>query len=117
MIQIIIGDNKEVEIKTTKGLGETDLATSATVEILKQYEQIETQKSKLVLCWVNSGEKLKVVKVIKDIMGFDIGKAKECVNNCILGADVVLTYGNKGEMADISAKFKLYDDIMKVGYA
>lgn len=116
MIQIIISDNKEVEIKTTKGLEEIELAASATVEILQQYKQAETQESKLVLYWVGSGKKLEAVKVIEDIMGFDIGKAKTYVNNCILGTDVVLTYGNKGEIADIFAKFKPYDDIMKVGY-
>ena len=35
MIRITIGDNKEVDIKTTKGLEETELAASAAVEIMR----------------------------------------------------------------------------------
>lgn len=35
MIRITIDDNKEVEIKTTKGLEETEFAADATIEILR----------------------------------------------------------------------------------
>lgn len=34
MIQITINDNKEVEVKTTNGLEETELATNAVLEII-----------------------------------------------------------------------------------
>lgn len=35
MIRIIIDDNKEVDIKATKGLEETELAANATIEIMR----------------------------------------------------------------------------------
>lgn len=51
MIRIIIDDNKEVDIKATKGLEEAELAANATVEIMRnmagQYEQKDTQSTTL----------------------------------------------------------------------
>ena len=38
MIRIIIDDNKEVVIRATKGLEETELATNAAIEIMRNIE-------------------------------------------------------------------------------
>lgn len=43
MIRIIINNNKEVDIKTTKGLEETELATNAAVEIMRNMGRPESQ--------------------------------------------------------------------------
>ena len=49
MIRIIIDDNKEVDIKATKGLKEAELAANATIEIMRnmvdQYEPKDNKKS------------------------------------------------------------------------
>ena len=48
MISIVIEDNKEVDIKTTKGLGETELAANAAIEIMRnmvgQHESKDNRK-------------------------------------------------------------------------
>lgn len=53
MISIVIEDNKEVDIKTTKGLEETELAANAAIEIMRnmvgQHEPKDNGKCDLVL--------------------------------------------------------------------
>ena len=114
MIRIIIDDNKEVEIKTTKGLEETELAANAAIEILRQYKPTEMPKSKLVLSWVNTKDKPKAVKAVKEVMNFDLEKAKDCVNSSMRGNEVVLASGSKEEMTNTSVKFHAYHDIMNI---
>lgn len=114
MIQIIIDDNKEVDIKATKGLEETELAANAAIEILRQCKQTEVSKTKLLLVWVSSEHKNRVVKAIKDIMGFDLIKAKEYVDESLRSRDVVLASGSREEMMNTCVKFHAYDDIARV---
>lgn len=113
MIRITIDDNKEVEIKTTKGLEETELAADATIEILRQRKQVETQESKLMLCWVSSKGRFKAIDVIKEIVGIDLEKARKYVDDCIHGDEAVLAYGSKEKMSNISVQLRPYNDIMK----
>ena len=105
MIQITINDDEEVEVKTTKGLKETEIATNAVVEIMCQLKRVDAPKYKLVLVWANPEVKLRAVKEIKDVMNFGLKEAKDCVDNCIFGNEVILVSGNKKELLDISAKF------------
>ena len=62
MIRITIDDNKEVEIKTTKGLEETELAENAAIEILRnmvdQHKTKGNEKCDIVLTWVDPNCKL-----------------------------------------------------------
>ena len=62
MISIVIEDNKEVDIKTTKGLEETELAANAAIEIMRnmvgQHEPKDNGKCDLVLTWVDQNRKL-----------------------------------------------------------
>lgn len=109
MIQIAIHDNEEVEIKTTKGLKETEVATNAVVEIMCQLKRVEIPKYKLVLIWVNPVFKLRAVKEVKENMNFGLKEAKDCVNDCICGNEPVLVSGNKEELLGISAKFNNSD--------
>lgn len=105
MIQITINDDEEVEVKTTKGLKETEIATNAVVEIMCQLKRVDAPKYKLVLIWANPEVKLRAVKEVEDIMNFGLKEAKDCVDNCICGNEVILVSGNKKELLDISAKF------------
>lgn len=114
MIQIIIDDNGEVDIKTTKGLGETELAAEATIEILRQYKQTKVSKTKLELAWVGYEHTNRVAKVIKDIMGFSLVEAKKYVDEYLGGKDVVLASGSREKMMNTCAKFYPYDDIVRV---
>lgn len=114
MIRITIDDNKEVEIKTTKGLEETALAANAAIEILRQCKPTEMPKRKLVLSWVSTKDKLKAVKAVKEVMNFDLEKAKDCVNSSMRGDDVILASGSKEEMTNTYVKFQAYHDIMNV---
>ena len=114
MIRIIIDETGEVDIKTTKGLEETELAANAAVEILRQHKQAQTSETKLILVWVSSEHKNRAVEVIKDIMDFDLEKAKDCIDECLHGRDTVLTSGSRKEMINTCAKFHPYDDIIRV---
>ena len=114
MIQIIIDDNKEVDIKATKGLEETELAANAAIEILRQYKQTKVSKAKLELAWVGYEHTNKVAKVIKDILGFSLVEAKKYVDEYSGGKDVVLASGSREEMMSTCAKFHPYDDIVRV---
>lgn len=109
MIQITISDDKEVAIKTTNGLEETELAANAVIEILRQCEPTEDPKYRITLTWVNPEYKLRAVKEVKEIMNFDLKTAKDCVDSCIKNYDTILASGSKREMSEIFAKFKNCD--------
>ena len=109
MIRITIDDNKEVEVKTTKGLEETELAANAVIEILRQCKPTEVPKYRITLTWVSPECKLRAVKEVKEIMNFDLKTAKDCVDSCIKNYDVILASGSKREMSEIFAKFKNCD--------
>ena len=111
MIRITIDDNKEVEVKTTKGLEETELAANAVIEILRQCEPTEAPKYRITLTWVSPESKLKAVKEVKEIMNFDLKTAKDRVDSCVKNYDTILASGSKREMSEIFAKFKNCDFI------
>lgn len=111
MIQITISDDKEVAIKTTNGLEETELAANAVIEIMRQCEPKESPKYRITLVWVSPECKLRAVKEVREIMNFDLKTAKDCVDSCIKNYDTILASGSKREMSEIFAKFKNCDFI------
>lgn len=109
MIQITISDDKEVEVKTTNGLEETELATNAVIEIMRQCNTTGASKYKVTLVWVSPEAKLRAVKEVKEIMNFGLKEAKDCVDSCMGDYDPILASGSKKEMSEIFAKFKNCD--------
>ena len=111
MIRITIDDNKEVEIKTTKGLEETELAMNAVIEILRnaedQHEPKDIKNRNLVLTWVNDNCKIEAVKEIRENLNIGLKGAKDYVwayfeNN---HAEVVLLTGSNDEVTKDAKKF------------
>lgn len=121
MIRITIYDNKEVEIKTTKGLEETELATDAAIEILRnmgQYKPKDDNKCKLVLTWVDEYHKLDAVKEIKENLDLHLKDAKDIVyyyigNNGNNNNDTILLTGSKDEVTNAAKKFD-YSECVRV---
>lgn len=109
MIQITINNDKEVEVKTTNGLKETEVATKTVVEIMHRLEQTEEPKYKLVLIWVNTEFILRAVKEVKDNMNFDLKEAKDCVDSYKKGHESILASGSKKEVLRFAAKFNNSD--------
>lgn len=105
MIQITINDNKEVEVKATNGLEETELATNAVLEIMRQSKPTEASKCELVLTWVNASLKLRAVKEVHDYMNFELKRAKDCVDSCVQCNPVTLIAGDKNEVKEAFEKF------------
>lgn len=100
MIQITIHDNEEVEVKTTKGLEETKIATNVASEALKALRG--PKKYKLVLTSYNL--KLQAVKQIHDILCLGLKEAKDLVDKCEENA-VTLATGSSFEMDKLLNKF------------
>ena len=98
MIRITIDDNKEVEIKTTKGLEETELASNAAIEILcnmvNQHKPKGNEKCDLVLTWVDQNHKLFAVKEIKDNLDIYLKEAKDSVDSYFNNGKTILATGN-----------------------
>lgn len=113
MIRITIDDNKEVEIKTTKGLKETELAANAAIEILcnmGQYKPKDDNKCNLVLTWVDEYHRLNAVKEIKKNLDLYLKDAKDVVdyyisNNGNNNNDTILLTGSKDEVTKAAKKF------------
>lgn len=114
MIRITIDDNKEVEIKTTKGLEETELAANATIEIMRnainQHKPKDDNKCNLVLTWVDEYHMLNAVKEIKENLDLYLKDAKNIVdyyisNNGNNNNDTILLTGSKDEMTKAAKKF------------
>lgn len=108
MIRITIDDNKEVEIKTTKGLEETELATNATIEILRnmgQYKPKDTKKYNLVLTYVDQHCKLGAVKELKENLDLWLKDAKCFVDSYLNGNKDILFAGNEDEVTKTAKKF------------
>lgn len=113
MIRITIDDNKEVEIKTTKGLEETELAANAAIEILcntGQYKPKDDNKFNLVLTWVDEYHRLDAVKEIKENLDLYLKDAKDIVNyytsnNGNNNNDAILLTGSKDEVTKAAKKF------------
>lgn len=105
MIQITINDNKEVEVKTTNGLEETELATNAVLEIMRQSKPTEASKCELVLTWVDTNSRLIAVREIRECMNFELKRAKDCVESCAQCNPVTLIVGDKNEVKEAFEKF------------
>ena len=113
MIRITIDDNKEVEIKTTKGLEETELASNAAIEILRnmgQHKPKDDNKYNLVLTWVDEYHRLDAVKEIKENLDLYLKDAKDIVNyytsnNGTHNNDAILLTGSKDEVTKAAKKF------------
>lgn len=100
MIQITINDDKEVEIKTTKGLEETELATNAVIEIMRQHDSIQHDSAgqfeyELILMKVNKDCKIRAVKEVYYNTNLDLKASKLSVDNCAQGNSVTLMAGTK----------------------
>lgn len=106
MISIVIEDNNEVRLTTTKGIAETEIASAIVVEAMRNLRTQDTNtRSKLVLVASNPVKKLHAVKEIKEILHIGLKKAKDLVDECIGDKMVVLSKGTKSKMATLSGKF------------
>ena len=110
MIRIIIDDNKEVDIKATKGLKEAELAANATIEIMRnmvdQYEPKDNKKYDLVLTWVDQSRKLIAVKELKENIDLWLKDAKGYIDSYCAGKKVILFTGNGDEAEKIAKKLE-----------
>ena len=110
MIQITINDDKEVKVKTTKGLKETELAANAVIEIMQQLYPVQHDSAgqfeyELILTKVNEDYKLKALKEVYNNTNLDLTKSKYTVDNCAKGNSVTLMAGTKNEVQEVFAKF------------
>ena len=109
MIQITIYDNKEVEIKTTKGLEETELAANATIEILRnmvdRHKPKGNEKYDLVLTWVDQNHKLYAVEEIKENLDIWLKEAKDSVDSYLNNGKNVLATGNRDVIVKAAKRF------------
>ena len=109
MIRITIDDNKEVEIKTTKGLEETELAANATIEILcnmvDQHKPKCNEKCDLVLTWVDQNHKLYAIEEIKENLDIRLKEAKDNVDSYLNNGKSILATGNRDVIAKAAKRF------------
>ena len=109
MIRITIDDNKEVEIKTTKGLEETELAANAAIEILcnmvDQNKPKVNEKCDLVLTWVDKNHKLFAVKEIKENLDILLEEAKNSVDSYLNNGKAILVAGNRDVLVKAAKRF------------
>ena len=107
MIRITIDDNKEVEIKTTKGLEETDLATNALIEIMRNMGQQKPKEEKydLLVAWVDNLHKLQAVKEVKENLSLGLKEAKDTIDSYFDDDKTVWLTGNKDEVTKAAKKF------------
>lgn len=107
MIQITINDNEEVEIKTTKGLEETELAANAVIKIMRmqQHDSAGQFEYELILTKVNKDCKIRAVKEVYYNTNLDLKMSKHSVDSCAQGNSVTLMAGTKNEVQEVFAKF------------
>ena len=109
MIRITIDDNKEVEIKTTKGLEETELAANAAIEILRnmvdQHKPKGNEKCDLVLTWVDPNCKLYAIKEIKENLDIWLKEAKDSVDSYLNNGKAILVTGNRDVIVKAAKRF------------
>ena len=107
MIQITIDDNKEVEIKTTKGLKETELAENAVIEIIRNMGQQKPKDEKydLLVVWVDNLHKLQAVKEVKENLSLGLKEAKDTIDSYFDDDKTVWLTGNKDEVTKAAKKF------------
>lgn len=109
MIRITIDDNKEVEIKTTKGLEETELAANAAIEILRnmvnQHKPKGNEKCDLVLTWADQDNKLFAIKEIKENLDIWLKEAKDSVDSYLNNGKTILATGNRDVVEKAAKRF------------
>ena len=109
MIRITIDDNKEVEIKTTKGLEETELAANATIEILcnmvDQHKPKCNEKCDLVLTWVDKNHRLYAIEEIKENLYISLKEAKDSVDSYLNNGKAILVTGNRDVIVKAAKRF------------
>ena len=109
MIRITIDDNKEVEIKTTKGLEETELAANAAIEILSnmvdQNKPKCNEKCDLVLTWVDKSHKLYAIEEIKENLDIRLKEAKDSVDYYLNNGKEILVTGNRDVIVKAAKRF------------
>ena len=109
MIRITIDDNKEVEIKTTKGLEETELSVNAAIEILRnmvdQHKPKCNEKCDLVLTWVDKNCKMYAIKEIKENLDIWLKEAKDSVDSYLDNGKNILATGNRDVIAKAAKRF------------
>ena len=108
MIRITIDDNREVEIKTTKGLEETELASNVATEILRNsanQHKLKDEKYDLLVIWVDSLHKLQAVKEVKENLSLGLKEAKDTIDSYFNDDKTVWLTGNKDEVTKKAKKF------------
>lgn len=107
MIQITIDDNKEVEIKTTKGIEETELAANVVIEIIRNISQQKPKDEKydLSVVWVDNIHKLQAVKEVKENLSLGLKEAKDTIDSYFDDDKTVWLTGNKDEVTKAAKKF------------
>ena len=109
MIRITIDDNKEVEIKTTKGLEETELAANAAIEILRnmvnQHKPKGNERCDLVLTWVDQNHKLFAVKEIQENLDIRLKEAKDNVDSYLDNGKTILATDNRNVVEKAAKRF------------
>lgn len=109
MIRITIDDNKEVEIKTTKGLEETELAANAVIEIMRnivnQNRLKDNEKYDLLVTWIDDTYKLRAVKEVKENLSLGLKEAKDTIDSYFNDNKTVWLTGNKDEVTKAAKKF------------
>ena len=97
MIEILIGDDNKVSLKTTNGITETEIASTIVVEAMRNLKKPEPDvKSKLVLVGYDHKRKLEAVKEVKEKLGLGLKEAKDVV---------VLSTGLKSKMDVLFNRF------------
>ena len=109
MIRITIDDNKEVEIKTTKGLEETELAANAAIEILRNMVDRNkpkgNEKCDLVLTWVDQDHKPFAIKEIEENLDIWLKEAKDSVDSYFNNGKTILATGNRDVVKKAAKRF------------
>lgn len=108
MISIIIKNNKEVDLTTTNGLEETEIAAEAVrMMLLKMHndKDCHTEEFCLALTSFDITRKLWAVKEVKENLGIGLKEAKNFVDECQGGHCVVLARGTESEIKELAKKF------------
>lgn len=106
MIEILIGDDNKVSLKTTNGITETEIASTIVVEEMRNLKKPEPDvKSKLVLVGYDHKRKLEAVKEVKEKLGLGLKEAKDIVDECVGRTVVVLSTGLKSKMDVLFNRF------------
>lgn len=107
MIRITIDDNKEVEIKATKGLEETELAANAVIEIMRNMsrQKPKDEKYDLSVIWVDNTHKLQAIKEVQGNLSLGLQEAKDTIDSFFNDNKTVWLTGNKDEVTKAAKKF------------